>query len=294
MRFIENTKIFSMKSLFFIIFILFFYTNILNPVFSKEIERSKNTKDISYKKSILVSVLPIKFVLNNILSKNTKYYNIEVILKAGVEHHDIDLSPNLIKKLNSFNYILTFNSLGIEKLLLKKVDKNKLIVLYNDNYLENDHHVWLSLKNLKKIYLNTYNLLYNIDKNNYKYYKENLDKVIAKIELYNTLLLNKTKNYKGKYILTYHNEYYYFAKDYNLNIISLQYNDESEISLKDIQKITDLIKQDKISFILTSGYYDNSIFFKLLDKANKKIKIIVCDPFSEDTINIFWKIYSNI
>jgi zinc transport system substrate-binding protein len=294
MKFIENTKIFSMKFFFFIIFILFFYTNILNPVFSKEIERSKNTKDISYKKSILVSVLPIKFVLNNILSKNTQDYNIEVILKAGVEHHDIDLSPNLIKKLNSFNYILTFNSLDIEKLLLKKVDKNKLIVLYNDNYLENDHHVWLSLKNLKKIYLNTYNFLYNIDKNNYKYYKENLDKVIAKIELYNTLLLNKTKNYKGKYILTYHNEYYYFAKDYNLNIISLQYNDESEISLKDIQKITDLIKQDKIAFILTSGYYDNSIFFKLLDKANKKIKIIVCDPFSEDTINIFWKICSNI
>jgi zinc transport system substrate-binding protein len=273
---------------------LFFYTNILNPVFSKEIERSKNTKDISYKKSILVSVLPIKFVLNNILSKNTKDYNIEVILKSGLDHHSVDLSPNLIKKLNSFNYILTFNSLEIEKLLLKKVDKNKLIVLYNDNYLENDHHVWLSLKNLKKIYLNTYNFLYNIDKNNYKYYKENLDKVIAKIELYNTLLLNKTKNYKGKYILTYHNEYYYFAKDYNLNIISLQYNDESEISLKDIQKITDLIKQDKIAFILTSGYYDNSIFLKLLDKANKKIKIIVCDPFSEDTINIFWKIYSNI
>jgi zinc transport system substrate-binding protein len=292
--FTKNNKIFNMKSLFFIIFILFFYTNILNPVFSKEIERSKNTKDISYKKSILVSVLPIKFVLNNILSKNTKDYNIEVILKSGIDHHSVDLSPNLIKKLNSFNYILTFNSLEIEKLLLKKIDKNKLIDLYNDSYFENDHHVWLSLKNLKKIYLNTYTFLYNIDKNNYKYYKENLDKVIAKIELYNTLLLNKTKNYKGKYILTYHNEYYYFAKDYNLNIISLQYNDESEISLKDIQKITDLIKQDKIAFILTSDYYDNSIFFKLLDKVNKKIKIIVCDPFSEDTINIFWKIYSNI
>lgn len=283
-----------MKSLFFIIFILFFYTNILSLAFSKEIERSKNTKDISYKKSILVSILPIKFVLNNILSKNTKDYNIEVILKSGLDHHSVDLSPNLIKKLNSFNYILTFNSLDIEKLLLKKVDKNKLIVLYNDNYLENDHHVWLSLKNLKKIYLNTYNFLYNIDKNNYKYYKENLDKVIAKIELYNTLLLNKTKNYKGKYILTYHNEYYYFAKDYNLNIISLQYNDDSEISLKDIQKITDLINQDNIAFILTSVYYDNSVFFKLLAKTNKKIKIIVCDPFNEDTINIFWKIYSNI
>jgi zinc transport system substrate-binding protein len=282
-----------MKSLFFIIFILFFYTNILNPVFSKEVERSKNTKDISYKKSILVSVLPIKFVLNNILSKNTKDYNIEVILKAGVEHHNIDLSPNLIKKLNSFNYILTFNSLEIEKLLSKKIDKNKLIDLYNDNYLENDPHIWLSLKNLKKIYLNTYNFLYNIDKNNYKYYRDNLNKVINKIELYNTLLLNKTKNYKGKYILTYHNEYYYFAKDYNLNIISLQYN-ESEISLKDIQKITDLIKQDKIAFILTSAYYDNSVFFKLINKTNKKIKIIVCDPFNEDTINIFWKIYSNI
>jgi zinc transport system substrate-binding protein len=282
-----------MKSLFFIIFILFFYTNILSLTFSKEIERSKNNKEISYKNSILITVLPIKFVLNNILSKNTQDYNIEVILKGGVDHHNIDLSPNLIKKLNSFNYILTFNSLEIEKLLSKKIDKNKLIDLYNDNYLENDPHIWLSLKNLKKIYLNTYNFLYNIDKNNYKYYRDNLNKVINKIELYNTLLLNKTKNYKGKYILTYHNEYYYFAKDYNLNIISLQYN-ESEISLKDIQKITDLIKQDKIAFILTSAYYDNSVFFKLINKTNKKIKIIVCDPFNEDTINIFWKIYSNI
>jgi zinc transport system substrate-binding protein len=282
-----------MKSLFFIIFILVFYINILNPVFSKEIERSKNTKEISCKKSILITVLPIKFVLNNILSKNTQDYKIEVILKGGVDHHNIDLNPNLIKKLNSFNYILTFNSLEIEKLLLKKIDKNKLIDLYNDNYLENDPHIWLSLKNLKKIYLSTYNFLYNIDKNNYKYYRDNLNKVINKIELYNTLLLNKTKNYKGKYILTYHNEYYYFAKDYNLNIISLQYN-ESEISLKDIQKITNLIKQDKIAFILTSVYYDNSVFFKLINKTNKKIKIVVCDPFNEDTINIFWKIYSNI
>jgi zinc transport system substrate-binding protein len=282
-----------MKSLFFIIFILFFYINILNSVFSKEIERSKNNKEISYKNSILITVLPIKFVLNNILSKNTQDYKIEVILKSGVDHHNIDLSPNLIKKLNSFNYILTFNSLEIEKLLSKKIDKNKLIDLYNDNYLENDPHIWLSLKNLKKIYLSTYNFLYNIDKNNYKYYRDNLNKVINKIELYNTLLLNKTKNYKGKYILTYHNEYYYFAKDYNLNIISLQYN-ESEISLKDIQKITNLIKQDKIAFILTSVYYDNSVFFKLINKTNKKIKIVVCDPFNEDTINIFWKIYSNI
>lgn len=272
---------------------MFFYINILNLAFSKGIERSKNTEEISYKKSILITVLPIKFVLNNILSKNTKDYNIEVILKGGEDHHNIDLSPNLLKKLNHFNYILTFNSLEVEKLLLKKINKNKLINLYKDNYFENDPHVWLSLKNLKKIYLNTFNFLYNIDKSNHKYYKDNLNRLIAKIELYDSLLLDKTKNYKGKYILTYHNEYYYFARDYNLNIISLQYN-ESEISLKDVQKITNLIKQDKIAFILTSTYYDNSIFLKLLDKTNKKIKIIVCNPFNEDTVDIFWKIYSSI
>ncbi|MGC8734254.1 MAG: metal ABC transporter substrate-binding protein [bacterium] len=279
---IKNNFYIFKKICFLLIVFFILFLNILY---------SKDSKNFLNKNEILVSILPIKGVLSNILGKNIKYYNIEVILKVGMGHHTTDISPVLIKKLNSFNYILSFNSLEIEKILLTKANKDKLINLYDGDYILNDPHVWLSLKNLKKIYSNAYNLIYNIDKSNYKYYKSNLDKILAKIELYDNLFKNKFKNSKDKYILTYHNEYYYFARDYNLKIISYEYN-ETEASLRDIQKIVKLINDDKILFILTTPYYNNAVFEKLLSKTKKRIKIVKVDSFNEDTLQVFWQIYS--
>lgn len=281
---------YRLKNFYFLL--LFFFLFFLSILYSS-ILYSKDSKEFSNKKEILVSVLPIKGILNNILGKNIRKYNIEVIIKGGIDHHNIDLSPILIKKLNYFNYVLSFNTLEIEKILLTKVNKNKLINLYSGDYILNDPHVWLSLRNLRKIYFDTYNFIYGIDKNNYKYYKNNLDRILVKIELYDKLFEGKLKSNKGRYILTYHNEYYYFARDYNLKVISLE-NNETEVSLRDIQKIVDLLKSGKVLFILTSPYYDGLVFEKLLSKGGRRVKIIKVNPFSEDTLQVFWKIYSNM
>ncbi len=281
--FVKFFYIFSLLILCFVFLgSLFSYSNYVN----------KNTKN-DKKYNILVSVLPIKGILYNIVKDNINKYRIEVIIDNPTDHHNVDFSPVLINRINYSNYVLFFNSLELEKELSKKVSKYKLFNLYNSNYILNDPHVWLSLKNLKNIYINTFNFLYNIDKADINYYKNNLNKILTKIELYHNYLTNKLKKYKKKYILTYHNEYYYFAKDYNLNIVSYEYN-ETEPSLKDLQRIMDLIKQEKVAFILTTSYYDNSVFNKLLSKTKKNIKIVVLNPFSQDTLEVFWEIYSNI
>ena len=245
------------------------------------------------KKYILVSVLPIKGILENLLGDKSKYYEINAIINTGVDHHHIDLSPVLIKKIDLANYILEFGGLELEKMLLTKASKTKVINLYDGFYDLNDPHVWLSLKNLKKIYINTYNFIYSIDKVNYKYYKNRLNLILSSIELYDKQIKDKLIKYKGKYVLSYHNEYSYFAKDYGIDIIYYSYN-ESEPSLKDIEKIIDLMKKDKIAFILTASYYDNTVFDKIFQKSNKKVKIIVLDPFNKDTIEVFKKIYLNL
>jgi len=274
-----------------IIFIFFIICLIILSIFFTSCNKKSiyNNKQIN----VLVSILPIKGVLYNIIKNDISKYKIEIIIDNPIDHHNIDFSSNLINKLNYSNYVLSFNSLELEKELSKKIDSNKLVSLYNSNYISNDPHVWLSLKNLKNIYLNTYNFLYNIDKVNINYYKNNLNKTLTIIELYHNYLSNKLKKYEGKYILTYHNEYYYFARDYYLNIISYQYN-ETEPSLKELQNIVSLIKNEKIAFILSAPYYDNSVFNKLLNKAKKNIKIIVLNPFTQNTLQVFWEIYSNI
>ncbi len=117
-------------------------------------------------------------------------------------------------------------------------------------------HTWLSIKNAKVMVDNIYRKLSAMDPDNEAYYKENLDKALAKFDELDKKFedeLSKVKS-KDKYFVVSHAAFNYLADDYGLKQVAVTgISPEEEPSAKDLKTIADFVKEKNIKTIFFEG-----------------------------------------
>ena len=192
----------------------------------------------------------------------------DAIMGPGVDPHLYKASIGDLKKIRASD-IVVYNGLFLEgkmSKILKKLGKEKAVLaagdsipkenLINSTVYKNsyDPHIWFDINNWKYAVKAINHILQKKDTVNASFYSKNTENYLNKLTELHLYIHNRIKEIpKSKRILvTSHDAFSYFGKAYNIRVEGLQgVSTVSDIGLKDIANMIDLIIENEIKSVFT-------------------------------------------
>jgi len=177
--------------------------------------------------------------------------------------HDYSITTNDMKKLVGAD-ILVANGAGMESFLdkvvaqyhgIKIVILSEGISLINDNAGDNPH-VWVSISDYIFEVKNLVKAMVSFDPVHKELYIENEGAYIAKLEKLRLSMNSELALFKGKKIVTFHEAFPYFAREFGLDIAAVVEREPgSQPSAKELAETVDLIKRSGIKTLFAEPQY---------------------------------------
>jgi zinc transport system substrate-binding protein len=200
--------------------------------------------------------------------------------------HDYSVTPEDMKNLEGANVFIT-NGAGMESFMdkitsqmpnLKIVESSEGIELIKGDGDEGDNpHVWVSISNAITQVQTIGDQLALIDPNNATKYQENTKVYIKKLETQRDKMHLALDGIKNRDIITFHEAFPYFAKEFNLNIAGIiEREPDSEPSAKELAETIDKVNSLKVKSLFAEPQYSS----KSADTIAKETgaKIYTLDP----------------
>lgn len=178
--------------------------------------------------------------------------------------HDYQLTPQDIKTLDAAN-VLVVNGAGMEAFLdkvvkqqpqLKIVDASKGITLLKDEDGQDNPHVWVSISNAITQVNNIAEQLAAIDTVNAARYKSNASDYVQKLSALRTRMHQSLDSVSNKNIVTFHEAFPYFAKEFNLNIVGvIEREPGTEPSPEELARTIEKVRHWKVKALLAEPQY---------------------------------------
>jgi zinc transport system substrate-binding protein len=208
--------------------------------------------------------------------------------------HDYQLSPDDMKILSNAD-IFVVNGAGMESFLekvirdrpnLKIVNASKDIDLIRDrNNIENPH-VWVSVSLHKRQIDNIAAVLSKYDPENAKSYRKNADTYILKLEDLRIKTLNFTKTIRDRDIITFHEAFPYFAKEFGLNVVAVVEREPgSDPDARELANTIDIIRRGKVRVLFAEPQYSTKSAEIIARETNAKLYTldpVVSGPMKAD------------
>lgn len=142
--------------------------------------------------------------------------------------HDYQMTPADMKKLENAN-IFVANGAGMESFLQDVIDNQKQLSVIdaseNVGLLKDEHgenpHVWVSVSDCIIQVRTIADELSKLDPTHEEQYQKNAKAYIAKLEDLKKEMHAEIDNLPHKDIVTFHEAFPYFAKEFNLNIVGV-------------------------------------------------------------------------
>jgi zinc transport system substrate-binding protein len=260
----------------------------------------------SNKINVVVSIMPLAEFAEKVGRVKA---SVSVMVPPGASPHTYEPTPGQLVKLSKAKlYVKVGSPIEFELVWLDKIlSANKDIfvvdasygiefmnVVYKHNHEQNEHHyigddphIWLSPKNAKIMVENIYNGFVSIGPDNKEYYSENkrsylreLDELDLEIEI---LLADKI----NRRFMVYHPSWAYFARDYNLEQISIEKGGK-EPTARSIQFLIEQARIQNIRVIFASPQFNT----ESAEVIAREIKgqVVLIDPLQKDYITNMKKI----
>lgn len=229
------------------------------------------TKDSMEDIEVYTTIYPIKYLIDSLYGTNSTIYS---IYPSGVNTEDFKLSDKKLEEYSKTD-LFVFNSLDRDReYAVKMINNNKNLkvidVSMGMTYENNITELWLNPYNYLMMAENTKNglleyidnpyLISNSDgtgiENRYDELKYNLSRLDADIKEAISLAPNKT--------IVVDNDMFKYLEKYNLNVISLEDNDNLNENV--IYEVKKLIRNGNIKYIYSSSKETNSICKSLIDE----------------------------
>jgi zinc transport system substrate-binding protein len=179
--------------------------------------------------------------------------------------HDYQLTPDDLKTLEKAR-VFVVNGAGMEAFLgkvIKQMPKLKIIeasqgitLLKGDGEEGDNPHVWVSISNAIQQVKNIGNQLAKIDPAHGDKYRENADAYIKKLETLKERMHKSLDGIHNRNIITFHEAFPYFAKEFNLNIVAvIEREPGSEPSAKELAETIKTIKKAKVTGLFAEPQY---------------------------------------
>jgi len=193
--------------------------------------------------------------------------------------HDYQLTPADLKTLEKADAFVV-NGAGMEAFLdkvvkqqekLKIIDASKEIDLLKDG-TEDNPHVWVSITNAIKQVRNIEEQLIAADPKHADQYKENADAYAAKLENLKQEMHAAVDSLPNKNIVTFHEAFPYFAKEFNLNIVAvIEREPGSDPTPKDIEETVDKVKSLNIKALFVEPQYPEGAAKTISQESGAKV-----------------------
>ena len=261
----------------------------------------QNSNDNKIK--IVTSFYPMYLLTSNIVKDADNIELINMVSSNTGCLHDYSLTTDNMKLLEDCD-IFIVNGAGMESFLdkvikqkpdLKIVDASEGIELIKSDYENEEHdhnhdhdhdhehdeeynpHVWLSVKNAIKQVENIESKLIEYNPENKDVYSNNTKKYVSNLNELDTKIHNELDKIQNKNIVTFHEAFPYFAKEYNLNIVAVVEREPgSEPSAKELQETIEKIKKLDVKAICVEPQYST----KSAQTISKETNVDICtlDP----------------
>lgn len=242
---------------------------------------------------ITVSIPPFKYFVEEIAGSNFK---VNVMVSAGANPHIYEPSPAQINNLRKSVAYISNGYLGFEKTWLDrfydinrnmkklslgdKIDPILSVRHHEGDQIEGaDPHYWVSPKCAAQIAEAIRDFLIELDPQSSKQYEENYEVLSGKIRVVDQKAMELTSTGSKKVFMIYHPNLAYFARDYGLEEICVEYEGK-EPSPSRLMELTDRARTDDLKVILVQKEYDSKNARVIAAETSSVIKII--DPLSED------------
>ncbi|MBC2728430.1 zinc ABC transporter substrate-binding protein [Desulfosporosinus sp.] len=179
--------------------------------------------------------------------------------------HDYAPTPDDMKNLEGAQ-ILVINGAGMESFMdkvtsqmpdLKIIESSKGITLIPGEGDEGDNpHVWLSITDAITQVQTIGDQLAALDPDNSKKYRENTQTYIKKLEVLRTKMHQTLDDIQQRNVVTFHEAFPYFAKEFNLNIAGvIEREPGSAPNAKELGETIEKIKNLKITALFAEPQY---------------------------------------
>lgn len=194
--------------------------------------------------------------------------------------HDYEITAADMKHLETAD-IFIINGAGMETFLdqvkstypnLKIIDTSKGIDLIKDDTGEENAHVWLSINNTQIQVNNIAQALSEADSKNAAAYKQNAKDYNAKLDALITETKDAFKNLSSKGIVTMHEAFPYYAKEFGLDIVAVITREPgTEPTPTELQETIAAIKASKVKAVFTEPQYSDAVAKTLASETGTKI-----------------------
>lgn len=257
----------NFKKLFFIIALALASMTSCGKVDKNVEDKPAEARNTEGKKTIYASFYPVAEFVKMVAGDK---FEVNTIINTSEEPHSFELTSQAMKDLSTAD-LIAYNGAGMESFIddLKdnvKDDDKFLDLSAGLSLLDSSNegsdmasinpHTWLSIKNAKVMVDNVYRKLSSMDPDNEGYYKENLDKILAKLDELDKKFEDELAkvNDKEKYFVVSHAAFNYLADDYGLKQVAVTgISPEEEPSAKDLKTIADFVKDKNIKTIFFEG-----------------------------------------
>ncbi|MFA5052925.1 MAG: metal ABC transporter substrate-binding protein [Parcubacteria group bacterium] len=140
-----------------------------------------------------------------------------------------------------------------------------------------DPHYWLSIKNGKIIAQNIAEEFTRLDKENADYYAANLTAFVKKADETDTEIKETLSGIKNRNIITFHDAWEYFARDYDLNVVAVYEPSPGKEPLpQDVKSLIDKAKEYDIGTFFSEIQYSSAPLRAIGE--DEGIKIVPLNP----------------
>ncbi len=179
--------------------------------------------------------------------------------------HDYQLTPADLIKIEKADAFVV-NGAGMEAFIgdvitqqksLAIIDASRGIELMKDASGQENPHVWVSISNAITQVRNITDQLSAIDQTHAKQYEANAEVYIGKLEILEEKMHQSLKNIKNRDIITFHEAFPYFAKEFDLNILAvIEREPGTAPSPKELEMTIKTVKDSNAKVIFTEPQYE--------------------------------------
>ncbi len=206
--------------------------------------------------------------------------------------HDYQMKADDMKKLSAAS-VFVINGAGMESFMekvmkerkgLKVIDASKGIELIREKSAHGDHshessnpHVWVSISLAMQQVANIAEGLASADPKNADKYRANAKTYLDKLESLKKKMHAALDGLKNKKIVTFHEAFPYFAKEFGLEIVAvIEREPGSEPNAKELAETIETVRKIGIKALLIEPQYPENCAETIAKETSAKVYIL--DP----------------
>lgn len=192
----------------------------------------------NHSKQVAVTILPQKYLLDRIVGDSIR---VVCAIPQGGNPEEYAATPRQMKEIATSSFYFKVGELGFEKTTLASILQNTSSIKVVDlsegldlitskcshggaEHSHYDPHYWTSPKGAKLMATNLYNAIVEFDSKNLSYYTSNYMQLMTQLETLDKEVALILSTAKCRQFAIFHPSLSYFARDYDLQQLSLEEN----------------------------------------------------------------------